>query len=56
MPVSITAERTSRAEFIWSQTAWVETTSISGAANLTHANVVTKVGTAGQIVEGGITD
>ena len=43
-------------EFIWSQTAWVETTSISGGANLTHANVVTKVGTAGQIVEGGITD
>ena len=43
-------------EFIWSQTAWVETTSISGAVNLTHPNVVTKVGTAGQIVEGGITD
>ena len=43
-------------EFIWSQTAWVETTSISGAANLTHANVVTKVGAVGQIVEGGITD
>ena len=43
-------------EFIWSQTAWVETTSISGAVNLTHPNVVTKVGAAGQIVEGGITD
>ncbi len=43
-------------EFIWSQTAWVETTSIGGGANLTHPNVVTKVGTAGQIVEGGITD
>ena len=43
-------------EFIWSQTAWVETTSISGAVNLTHPNVVTKVGTPGQIVEGGITD
>ena len=43
-------------EFIWSQTAWVETTSISGAVNLTHPNVVTKVGSAGQIVEGGITD
>ena len=43
-------------EFIWSQTAWVETTSITGAVNLTHANVVTKVGSAGQIVEGGITD
>ena len=43
-------------EFIWSQTAWVETTSISGGANLTHPNVVTKVGAVGQIVEGGITD
>ena len=44
-------------EFIWSQTAWVETTSISGAVNLTHPNVVTKVGVAaGSIVEGGITD
>ena len=43
-------------EFIWSQTAWVETTSIGGAANLTHPNVVTKVGAVGQIVEGGITD
>ena len=43
-------------EFIWSQTAWVETTSISGAANLTHADVVTKVGASGQIVEGSITD
>jgi hypothetical protein len=43
-------------EFIWSQVSWVETTSISGATGLTHANVVTKVGTAGQIVEGGITD
>jgi hypothetical protein len=43
-------------EFIWSGTAWVETTPISGAMGLTHANVVTKVGAAGQIVEGGITD
>ena len=44
-------------EFIWSQTAWVENTSISGAVNLTHPNVVTKVGVAaGSIVEGGITD
>ena len=43
-------------EFIWSQTAWAEVTSISGGANLTHPNVVTKVGTTGQIVEGGITD
>ena len=43
-------------EFIWDQTAWIETTSVSGAS-LTHPNVVTKVGsTAGQIVEGGITD
>lgn len=29
---------------------------ITGAAGLTHANVVTKVGASGQIVEGGITD
>ena len=43
-------------EFIWSQTAWVETTPVGGAAALTHPNVVTKVGAAGQIVEGGITD
>ena len=44
-------------QFIWSQTAWVETTPVTGAVNLTHPNVVTKVGsTAGQIVEGGITD
>jgi hypothetical protein len=43
-------------EFIWSQTAWVEVTPVTGALNLTHPNVVTKVGTAGQIVEGGITD
>jgi hypothetical protein len=43
-------------EFIWSQTVWVETTPVTGAVNLTHPNVVTKVGTAGQIVEGGITD
>jgi hypothetical protein len=43
-------------EFIWSQTAWVEVTPVTGAVNLTHPNVVTKVGTAGQIVEGGITD
>jgi hypothetical protein len=43
-------------EFIWSQTVWVETTPVTGALNLTHPNVVTKVGTAGQIVEGGITD
>jgi hypothetical protein len=43
-------------EFIWNQTAWVEVTNISGATGLTHANVVTKVGAAGQIVEGGITD
>jgi hypothetical protein len=43
-------------EFIWSQTVWVEVTPVTGALNLTHPNVVTKVGTAGQIVEGGITD
>jgi hypothetical protein len=43
-------------EFIWNQTAWVEVTNISGATGLTHPNVVTKVGAAGQIVEGGITD
>lgn len=43
-------------EFIWSQTAWVEVTPVTGAVNLTHANAVTKVGAAGQIVEGGITD
>jgi hypothetical protein len=43
-------------EFIWSQTVWVETTPVTGAVNLTHPNVVTKVGTAGQIVEGGIID
>jgi hypothetical protein len=43
-------------ELIWSQTVWVETTPVTGALNLTHPNVVTKVGTAGQIVEGGITD
>jgi hypothetical protein len=44
-------------EFIWSQTAWVEVTPVTGALNLTHPNVVTKVGsTPGQIVEGGITD
>lgn len=42
-------------EFIWSSSAWVETGGVSGS-NLTHPNVVTKVGTAGQIVEGGITD
>jgi hypothetical protein len=34
----------------------VEVTPVTGALNLTHPNVVTKVGTAGQIVEGGITD
>jgi len=43
-------------EFIWSSTVWVEVTSVAGAAGLTHPNVVTKVGAAGQIVEGGITD
>jgi hypothetical protein len=43
-------------EFIWSGSAWVEVTPVTGALNLTHANVVTKVGSAGQIVEGGITD
>ena len=44
-------------EFVWNQTAWVEVTPVSGAVNLTHPNVVTKVGsTQGQIVEGGITD
>jgi hypothetical protein len=44
-------------QFIWSQTAWIETTPVTGAINLTHPNVVTKVDTtAGQIVEGGITD
>lgn len=43
-------------EFIWSQTAWIEVTPVAGGAGLTHANVVTKVGSAGQIVEGGITD
>jgi hypothetical protein len=43
-------------EFIWNQTAWVEVTPVGGAVNLTHTNVVTKVGTSGQIVEGGITD
>ena len=43
-------------EFIWGGGAWAEVTPIGGGANLTHPNVVTKVGTAGQIVEGGITD
>lgn len=43
-------------EFIWSQGAWIEVTPIAGSAGLTHSNVVTKVGSAGQIVEGGITD
>jgi hypothetical protein len=43
-------------EFIWSQTVWVEVSPVTGALNLTHPNVVTKVGAAGQIVEGGITD
>jgi hypothetical protein len=47
-------------EFLWSQTAWIETTStgtVTGGENLTHPNVVTKVGSVpGQIVEGGITD
>jgi hypothetical protein len=44
-------------EFIWSGGMWVEITPVTGALNLTHPNVVTKVGgTAGQIVEGGITD
>jgi len=44
-------------EFMWSQTAWVEITPVTGAINLTHPNVVTKVdSTTGQIVEGGITD
>jgi hypothetical protein len=45
-------------QFIWSSSAWVEITSgdVFGGAGLTHANAVTKVGAAGQIVEGGITD
>jgi len=44
-------------EFIWNQTAWVETTPGTGGGALTHPNVVTKVGaTPGSIVEGGITD
>jgi len=44
-------------EFIWSGTAWIEVTQVTGALNLTHPNVVTKVDTTtGQIVEGGITD
>jgi hypothetical protein len=44
-------------EFIWSGTAWVEVTPVTGSLNLTHPDVVTKVGsTPGQIVEGGITD
>ena len=43
-------------EFIWSGAAWVDATAVLGAPGLTHPNVVTKVGSAGQIVEGGITD
>jgi hypothetical protein len=44
-------------EFIWSQSAWIEVTPVTGALNLTHPNVVTKVSsTSGGIVEGGITD
>jgi hypothetical protein len=44
-------------QFIWSGTAWVETTPVGTPSTLSHPNVVTKVGgTAGQIVEGGITD
>jgi hypothetical protein len=43
-------------EFIWSQTAWVEVTPVTGGVNLIHPNVVTKVGGTGQLVEGGITD
>lgn len=43
--------------FVWSGTAWVETTGVGGSTNLTHPNVVTKVSSvAGQIVEGGILD
>jgi hypothetical protein len=45
-------------EFIWASPSWVETTAPSGMVNLTHPNVVTKVGaTVGSIVEsGGISD
>jgi hypothetical protein len=44
-------------QFIWSGTAWVETTPVGTPSTLSHPNVVTKVGsTPGQIVEGGITD
>lgn len=48
-------------EFIWSGGMWVEVTppanAVIGASNLTHPNVVTRVGSvAGTIYEGGITD
>jgi hypothetical protein len=47
------------AAYRWSGSAWVDitpATPVTGAANLTHPNVVTKVSASGQITEGGITD